>query len=80
MHGDEGPIGLARAQHDDAAWGAALEALQHQAGSRACRRQGIGVFAAFDESEIIRPGQIERRDIQDQVRQSLSVAAFGSRQ
>jgi hypothetical protein len=78
MHGDEGAIGLLRAQHDESVGRAAFEALRHQAGSGARRRQGVGEFAALDECKIIRPGKIERCDIRNQVRKSLSVRAFGS--
>jgi hypothetical protein len=44
------------------------------------RRQGVGVFVAFDESEVIRPGKFEWRNICNQVRKSRCIVAFGTRQ
>ena len=68
VHCDESAVGLVRAQHNEGVWRSTFKALRHQAGSRARRRQGVGVFVAFDEREIIRSGEIERRNIRNEVR------------
>ena len=80
MYVDKSAIGLLRGQHDEGGWRATFEAPRHQAGSRARRRQGVGIFVAFDESEIIRPGKFEWRNIRNQVRKSSGITAFDTRQ
>jgi hypothetical protein len=44
------------------------------------RRQGVGVFIAFDEGKIGWPGEVDRGDVRNEVRKSCSVAGFGARQ
>jgi hypothetical protein len=80
MYVDKSAIGLLRRQQDEGVWGATFEALKHEAGSSSRRRQGVGVFVAFDESEVIRPGKFEWRNICNQVRKSRCIMAFGTRQ
>ena len=80
MHGDEGAIGLARAQRDQRARQLAFEVRWHQAGTGMRRRQRVGIFFALDEGQIRGPGEIDRRDIRNQMRKARAVATFGSRQ
>src|SRR3954453_7648520 len=80
MYVDEGAIWLLRGQHDQGAWRVTFEALEHEAGCSACRRQGVDVFVAFDEGEVIRPGKFKWRNICNQVRQSRSIVALGAGQ
>jgi hypothetical protein len=80
MHVDKSAIGLLRRQKDEGVWGATFEALKHQAGSSARRRQGVDVFVTFDEGKVIRPGKFKWRNICNQVRKSRSIMAFSTRQ
>lgn len=80
MYVDKSAIGLLRRQQDQGVRGVTFEALANEAGASARRRQGVGEFAAFDESKIIWPRKIEWRNICNKVRESRGIMALGTSQ
>ena len=74
VNGDEGPVRLLRAQHDEMVGRPALETFRHQADARMGRSKIVGVFVALDEGKVRRSCEFERSNVLDQVIEPRTVA------